>query len=564
MGATQFRSHGDCSHDHTHRGKMHSDVDPHDFTDTLETLSHQQNLKLIATESSDRSGDEEEDIPKPEKRDITTISIPVETPIGSGCIAQVYRGEMLLPPSTHHSPPHAAPPVVVPVAVKVLHPRARQQIEADFLLIQTAIDFIEYIFPKTLAFLNASEAIRNFGDTLLSQTDLRVEADRTERFRENFKNYDNIFFPEIFFSSEQVLVESFEHGRCLSELLEARRAARDRETGTPVTGDGGGDGGTMMDGGEKGAGVPGGGAPHSAASGTSSSDEELDGELDATPRLMMRKRLSTGNWLQEMIKKKSGEERNPKSMLPQTSPDVSPDAASPPSEASTAASTPAPLTPRRLSRGDDEKLRLGICELALQSYLKMLFEDAFIHGDLHPGNVFFRGGSTTSRAGGSSGSTTTATPPSGRSGVPSPPQLIYLDCGLTVQLNKKDADNFADCIYVILNGTPEDAGRLLIKRAPPEKRSMVVDSEEFVKKVGKLIENFRASRGDGLNVATVTANLLLYAGEHSVPLETNFVQVAISLAVVDGIGRQLRDDFNIFKSAGPYLAKAAVRYAAGF
>ncbi len=39
------------------------------------------------------------------------------------------------------------------------------------------------------------------------------------------------------------------------------------------------------------------------------------------------------------------------------------------------------------------------------------------------------------------------------------PQLVYLDCGLAVELNAADAANFADCVYAIVHGKPEDAGR---------------------------------------------------------------------------------------------------------
>jgi len=63
-----------------------------------------------------------------------------------------------------------------------------------------------------------------------------------------------------------------------------------------------------------------------------------------------------------------------------------------------------------------------------------------------------------------------------------------------------------------------------------------------------------------MKIGEVVSRLLLIAGTHRVMLEPNFVNVAISLAVMDGLGRQLHDDFNIFRHATPFLTKAALRY----
>ena len=91
----------------------------------------------------------------------------------------------------------------------------------------------------------------------------------------------------------------------------------------------------------------------------------------------------------------------------------------------------------------------------------------------------------------------------------------------------------------------------------------VYKQEEFARKVGLLIKDFRKPDSK-MHVAHVTGKLLLYAGQHNVTLESCFVNVALSLAVMDGLGRQLKDDFNIFRAATPFLAQAAIRYARGY
>lgn len=97
----------------------------------------------------------------------------------------------------------------------------------------------------------------------------------------------------------------------------------------------------------------------------------------------------------------------------------------------------------------------------------MVFTDAFIHGDLHPGNMFWKINPKTRQ-----------------------PELIYLDCGLAIELNERDSTNFADVVYSIIQGRPEDAGRLIVDRSPGEKANMQ-EPELFVDKVADLIADFR-------------------------------------------------------------------------
>ena len=100
-------------------------------------------------------------------------------------------------------------------------------------------------------------------------------------------------------------------------------------------------------------------------------------------------------------------------------------------------------------------------------------------------------------------------------------------------------------------------------------REFQVQPDEFQRKVGALISEFRGenskksssssyvgSISSTMRIGEVVSRLLVYSHEHRVVLETNFVNVAVSLAVMDGLGRQLHEDFNIFRHATPYLAKA--------
>ena len=127
------------------------------------------------------------------------------TPIGSGCIAQVYRGELRNDAGEWQ-----------PVAVKVIHPQVARQVAIDMDVLHAAGYLLERL-PR-LTWLNPSGMLGEFASLLLMQLDLRVEADHLDTFLANFSldgRYDGVVtFPRPCwpYVSRDVLVESFIEG----------------------------------------------------------------------------------------------------------------------------------------------------------------------------------------------------------------------------------------------------------------------------------------------------------------------------------------------------------------
>eukprot|EP00392_Amoebophrya_sp_AT5.2_P000508 g509.t1 len=446
-------------------------------------------------------------------------------PVGSGCIAQVHRGRWLNSAAATTSTSQE-------VAVKILHPGVRESIAADLEILRFLATNVEYLLPCT-RFMALSEAVSQFSEILYAQTDLTQEAENTRKFRENFADYSygRVRFPEIVFAHSDLLVESFEEGRPMQELLRgwevgdgksAGRASVEVASNSAVRGGAG-----------TGAATP---APASSQRGRAGGDEVAE---DVT---LFGRKASAGRWLNLFSWQQEQEDRANKfrrgdedAGSGNSAPLLQGDAAGRVSPENRPAGVQSTL--RKKSRYSNAFLD-ELSSLALNAYLKMLFHDRFVHADLHPGNMFFK------------------ILPNGE------PELIFLDCGLSVHLSQKDATNFNDCVYALLHGNPEDAAHLIVKRSPGDPGA-VYKQEEFARKVGLLIKDFRKPDSK-MHVAHVTGKLLLYAGQHNVTLESCFVNVALSLAVMDGLGRQLKDDFNIFRAATPFLAQAAIRYARGY
>eukprot|EP00053_Salpingoeca_punica_P019117 m.191590 g.191590 ORF g.191590 m.191590 type:complete len:603 (+) comp17571_c1_seq1:71-1879(+) len=131
------------------------------------------------------------------------------TPIGSGCVAQVYRAQLQLPGQKPR-----------PVAIKVIHPFVKDMILLDLTCMETftwMLDKISYFH-----WMSIYDSITEFAVIMKNQLDMRVEARNLQRFRENFKDVPNVIFPEPItqLCNETVLVEDYIQGKHISHFLD--------------------------------------------------------------------------------------------------------------------------------------------------------------------------------------------------------------------------------------------------------------------------------------------------------------------------------------------------------
>uniref|UniRef100_A0AAV1TIA1 Protein kinase domain-containing protein n=1 Tax=Peronospora matthiolae TaxID=2874970 RepID=A0AAV1TIA1_9STRA len=128
-----------------------------------------------------------------------------EHPIGSGCIAQVYRGRIK---ATNEE-----------VAVKVIHPHVKELVAMDLQLLHGFVTMLEMI--PTLQWLGGKDSVTEFASLMERQLNLRVEGENLALFSEHFRNRKGIRFPVplMDYTTENVLVESYEDGVHFSEIL---------------------------------------------------------------------------------------------------------------------------------------------------------------------------------------------------------------------------------------------------------------------------------------------------------------------------------------------------------
>lgn len=139
--------------------------------------------------------------------------------LGSGCVAQVYKGHMLAGEYSGR-----------PVAVKIVDPGLKKAVELDLSLMRGAAKLLELVLPR-VRWLSIPETINEFGQLMESQLDLRREAVNLERFAHDFEHDRTLVFPRPLYPwvSSTVLVEEFKEGVPVSEYFggsETKQLAR--------------------------------------------------------------------------------------------------------------------------------------------------------------------------------------------------------------------------------------------------------------------------------------------------------------------------------------------------
>jgi aarF domain-containing kinase len=131
---------------------------------------------------------------------------PKAKPIGSGCIAQVYKATLKQPTSLF--------PSGTELAIKVQHPRIRDKVLVDFYILHKFASILEHIPYLNLDYLSIQDSVLQFRQIMVPQLDMTNEARNLTRFLRDFSNDDSITFPQPLheLTSEHVLVEKFMHG----------------------------------------------------------------------------------------------------------------------------------------------------------------------------------------------------------------------------------------------------------------------------------------------------------------------------------------------------------------
>ncbi|GAP92692.1 putative ABC1 family protein [Rosellinia necatrix] len=222
-----------------------------------------------------------------------------------------------------------------------------------------------------------------------------------------------------------------------------------------------------------------------------------------------------------------------------------------------------------------------IAHEGLDAFLRMLLIDNFVHADLHPGNIMVRFYQTQQprlqlR---SHDQTPTEEQPDVTEEVLSrlrpyrkkkdtaaweaelnkidaegfQPQLIFIDTGLVTELNATNRRNFLDLFRAVAEFDGYKAGHLMCERCrQPED---VIDKEIFALKMQHLVLSVksRTLALGNVKIGEILQQVLDMVRGHHVRLEGDFVNVVISILLLEGIGRSLDPDLDLLSRSLPIL-----------
>jgi len=212
----------------------------------------------------------------------------------------------------------------------------------------------------------------------------------------------------------------------------------------------------------------------------------------------------------------------------------------------------------------------------VDAFLKMLILDDFIHSDLHPGNVlikFVKMDNFQKRVISTDNENADVVIELKqlydedkekyvnylKSILASyTPQIYFIDAGLVTELNDLDRVNFIDLFKSLVKFDGYRAGELMIERSrTPE---TATNGEEFAQKVEKLVSTIRNQTFTlgTVSVGNLLDQMLSMVRVHHVRMEADFVSVVVAILLLEGIGRQLDPNLDLFDSSVPILREYAM------
>ncbi len=165
----------------------------------------------------------------------------------------------------------------------------------------------------------------------------------------------------------------------------------------------------------------------------------------------------------------------------------------------------------------------ALAERLQQAILKMCFVDAFVHADLHPGNlVLDRGG-----------------------------DLVIFDVGLVKQLGPELREQFIDFARCLTLGKTED---FLAHLRRFHTYVGEVDWESMSRDLEKFIGHFRAQTAETMEIGGMFNEIYELGRRYRLRPVSEMVLVMVGIVTAEGIGKQLNPENNLFQSVAVYIA----------
>ncbi|WP_338559118.1 ubiquinone biosynthesis regulatory protein kinase UbiB [Erwinia sp. E_sp_B01_3] len=167
-----------------------------------------------------------------------------------------------------------------------------------------------------------------------------------------------------------------------------------------------------------------------------------------------------------------------------------------------------------------------LAERGVQVFFTQVFRDSFFHADMHPGNIFVS------------------------YDHPEDPQYIGIDCGIVGSLNKEDKRYLAENFIAFFNRDYRKVAELHVDSGwvPPD-----TNVEDFEFAIRTVCEPIFEKPLAEISFGHVLLNLFNTARRFNMEVQPQLVLLQKTLLYVEGVGRQLYPQLDLWKTAKPFL-----------
>lgn len=176
--------------------------------------------------------------------------------------------------------------------------------------------------------------------------------------------------------------------------------------------------------------------------------------------------------------------------------------------------------------------RQALAEKGLTIFFKQVFDHNFFHADMHAGNIFVE------------------TLPDGKA-VKSP-RYIGLDCAIMGELPRHDQMTVARMLLAVMHSNFDSLVDIIAHAGwvPPS-----VDKYALVKDMTRTVSPMISKPMSELDFAGILYSILDVARRHRMTIPSKLVLLLKTLVHVEGLGRELYPDLDIWQLAKPILTK---------
>ncbi|HAA46713.1 MAG: ubiquinone biosynthesis protein [Halomonas sp. 54_146] len=178
-----------------------------------------------------------------------------------------------------------------------------------------------------------------------------------------------------------------------------------------------------------------------------------------------------------------------------------------------------------IARGTNLK---KLAERGVELFFTQVFRDNFFHADMHPGNIFVNCDN------------------------PEDPQYIAIDCGIVGSLTREDQDYLARNLLAFFHQDYYEVAALHIESGWVGENTR---ANEFAAAIRTVCEPILEKPLKDISFGQVLLGLFQTARRFNMEVQPQLVLLQKTLLNIEGLGRQLYPELDLWSTAKPYLEK---------